>query len=105
MIAVDLSLEGDLPQSARAGLTVDGTIDVDRIEDVLYVGRPAKGQAGGVSSLFKLEECGTTATRVQVKFGKSSVVSIEIIEGLKVGDKVITSDVSPYEGVNKIRLN
>ena len=105
LIAVDLSLEGDLPQSARAGLTVDGTIDVDRGEDVLYVGRPAKGQASGVSSLFKLEEGGTTATRVQVKFGKSSVVSIEIIEGLRVGDKVITSDMSPYEGVNKIRLN
>jgi HlyD family secretion protein len=105
MIAVDLSLEGDLPQSARAGLSVDGMIEIERLNDVLYVGRPASGKAGGISSLFKIEEGSTTATRVQVKFGKSSVQTVEIIEGLKVGDKVIISDMSAYEGVNTIRLN
>jgi beta-lactamase regulating signal transducer with metallopeptidase domain len=103
-IAVDLSLEGALPQGARAGLNVDGVIEIDRLNDVLSVRRPANGQAGGVSSLFKLDEGGATATRVPVKFGKSSVDVIEILEGLKVGDTVIISDMSRYEGVNTIRL-
>ena len=104
-IAVNLSLEGDVPQSAGAGLNVDSTIEIERLDDVLFVGRPANGQAGGISSLFRLEEGGTTATRVQVRFGKSSVNTIEIIEGLNVGDKVIISDMSAHEGVNTIRLN
>ena len=104
-IAVNLSLEGDVPQSAGAGLNVDGTIEIERLDDVLFVGRPANGQAGGISSLFRLDEGGTTATRVQVRFGKSSVNTIEIIEGLNVGDKVIISDMSAHEGVNTIRLN
>jgi beta-lactamase regulating signal transducer with metallopeptidase domain len=104
-IAVDVSLEGTLPQGAMAGLNVDGSIEVDRLDDVLYLQSPASGHRGGVSSLFKLEEGGATATRVPVKFGKAAVTVIEILEGLKVGDKVIISDMSGYARVNTIRLN
>lgn len=105
VIPVDISLEGDLPQSAMEGLNVDGVIETDRFDDVLYVQRTSYGQEGGVPSLFKVEEGGATATRVPVKFGKSSVNVIEILEGLKVGDKVIISDMSGYARVNTIRLD
>lgn len=104
-IAVDISLEGALPQGAIAGLNVDGVIEIDRLDDVLYLQRPAFGHAGGVYSLFKLEGGGATATRVPVKFGKAAVTVIEILDGLKVGDKVIISDMSGYAGVNTIKLN
>jgi beta-lactamase regulating signal transducer with metallopeptidase domain len=104
-IAVDVSLEGALPQGAIAGLNVDGVIEIERLDDVLYLQRPDFGHEGGVSSLFKLEEGGATATRVPVKFGKAAVTVIEILEGLNVGDKVIISDMSGYAGVNTIRLN
>jgi beta-lactamase regulating signal transducer with metallopeptidase domain len=105
VIPVDISLEGDLPQSARAGLAVDGVIEVLRRDDVLYLQRPDFGHEGGVYSLFKLEEGGATATRVPVKFGQAGVTVIEILEGLNVGDKVIISDMSGYASVNTIRLN
>jgi len=105
MIPVEVSMEGALPQGAVAGLNVDGMIEIDRLDDVLYLGRPAFGREGDVLSLFKVEEGGATATRVQVRFGKSSVTVIEILEGLNVGDKVIISDMSGYAGVNSIRLN
>jgi HlyD family secretion protein len=104
-IAVDISLEGDLPQSAKAGLSVDGVIEIGRLDNVLYLQRPAFGHEGGVYSLFKLEEGGATATRVPVKFGRAAVTVIEILEGLNVGDKVIITDMSGYAGVNTIRLN
>jgi HlyD family secretion protein len=105
VIAVDISFEGDLPKSARADLNVDGVIEIGRLDDVLYLHRPAISEEGGVSSIFKFEEGGATATRVPVKFGKASVTVIEILEGLNVGDKVIISDMSGYAGVNTIRLN
>ena len=105
VIAVDLSVEGALPKGAIAGLNVDATIEIDRKNDALCIVRPADGRAGGVSSLFKLEEGGATATRVQVKYGSISVTLIEIIEGLKEGDKAIVSDMSRYAGVNTIKLN
>ena len=101
---VDLSLEGELPQGVVANLNVDGTIEIERLDDVLSVGRPANGRAGSISSLFKVDEGGATATRVQVKFGKSSHNGIEIIEGLKDGDHVIISNMSGYAGVDTIRL-
>ncbi|MBO0859882.1 MAG: hypothetical protein J2P21_15740 [Chloracidobacterium sp.] len=104
VIPVDISLEGTLPQAAKAGLNVDGEIEIDRLYDVLYLQRPL-GHEGGVSSLFKLDEGGATATRVPVKFGKAAVTVIEILEGLNVGDKMIISDMSGHAGVNTIRLN
>jgi beta-lactamase regulating signal transducer with metallopeptidase domain len=105
VIAVDISLEGDLPQSAKAGLDVDGVIETERLDDVLYLQRPSFDHENGVYSLFKLEEGGATATRVPVKFGKAAVTVIEILEGLNIGDKVIISDMSGYATVNTIRLN
>jgi hypothetical protein len=105
VIAVDISLEGDLPQSAKAGLDVDGVIETERLDDVLYLQRPAFDHENGVYSLFKLEEGGATATRVPVKFGRAAVTVIEILDGLNLGDKVIISDMSGYAGVNTIRLN
>ena len=105
VIPIDVSLEGDLPQTARAGLDVDGVIEVDRLNDVLYLQRPEFGRDDGVSSLFKLEEGGATASRVLVKFGKSGVTVVEILEGFNLGDKVIISNMSGYADVNTIRLN
>jgi beta-lactamase regulating signal transducer with metallopeptidase domain len=105
VITVDISLAGDLPQSARAGLEVEGVIEIERLYDVLYVQRPAIGEEGSVSSLFKIEEGGATATRVPVRLGKSSIATIEIVDGLNAGDKVIVSDMPGYGGVNTIRLN
>jgi beta-lactamase regulating signal transducer with metallopeptidase domain len=105
VIPVDVSLEGALPQGLVADMDVDGVIEIDRLNDVLYIQRPAFGHDDGVSSLFKLEEGAATATRVSVKFGKSGVTVVEILEGLKVGDKVIISDMPGYAGVNTIRLN
>ena len=105
VIAAELSPEGALPQGATAGLNVDAMIEIERLDDVLYLARPAVGLEGDVLSLFKVEEGGATAIRVQVRFGKTSVTVIEILEGLNVGDKVIISDMSAYSGVNSIRLN
>jgi beta-lactamase regulating signal transducer with metallopeptidase domain len=104
VIAVDLSLEGDLPQGAIAGLNVDGVIEVVRLNNVRYVGRPATGKENSIASLFKIEDGSATAIRVPVRFGKSSVTRIEVLEGLEVGDKVIISDMSRYDKVNSIRL-
>jgi hypothetical protein len=105
VVRVEVALEGDLPGNIKAGLQVDGMIEVERFEDVIYVGRPVRGQADSTSSLFKLEDDGLTAIRVRVKFGRSSATAIEIVAGLKVGDKVILSDMSAYEGVAMIKLN
>jgi beta-lactamase regulating signal transducer with metallopeptidase domain len=104
-IPVDISLEGNPSQSARAGLEVEGTIEIDRLNDVLYIQRPSFGREDSVARLFKLEEGGASATRVPVKFGKSSITVIEILEGLNVGDKVIVNDISKYADVNTIKLN
>ncbi len=104
VIPVDITLEGDVPKSAIAGMNVDGVIEIERLDNVLYIQRPDSGQEG-VSSLFKVEEGRATATRVPVKFGKAAVTLIEILEGLNVGDKVIISDMSRYAGVNTIKLN
>jgi HlyD family secretion protein len=102
---VDVALEGELPQAARPDLTVDGTIELERLTDVVYVGRPAFGQAQSTVKMFKLEEGGKSAVLVPVKFGRSSVNSIEIVDGLKPGDQVILSDTSSLDGVNRILLN
>lgn len=101
---VDVSLDGPLPPGAVPQLSVDGTIDLQRLNDVLYVGRPAFGNENSTISLFKYDPDGKTATRVQVQVGKASVTQIQILGGLKDGDRVILSDMSRYDGTDKVRL-
>jgi HlyD family secretion protein len=104
-VLVDISLDGPLPKGARPDLSVDGTVEIERLDDVIYVGRPAFGQEHSTVSLFKLEADGQHAARVQVKFGRSSVNTIEVVEGLQPGDQVILSDMSAWDSVDRIRLN
>jgi HlyD family secretion protein len=104
-VTVDVELIGDLPKGARPDLSVDGTIEIERLENVLYVGRPAYGQAESTIGLFKMLEDGETCVRAQVRLGKSSVNTIEIIEGLVEGDQVILSDTSAWDAYDRIRLN
>ena len=103
-VTVDVELTGALPLGARPDLSVDGTIDLDRMTQVLYVGRPAFGNEDSTIQLFKLSPDGATAVRVPVKVGRASVNSIQILEGLQDGDVVILSDMTRWEGNNKIRL-
>jgi HlyD family secretion protein len=104
-VTVDAKLEGELPQGARPDLSVDGTVEIEKLTDVLYVGRPTYGQTNSQVGLFKLEPDGKGAIRVQVKLGRSSVNTIEILEGLRVGDQVILSDMSAWDAYDRIRLN
>ncbi len=101
---VDVSLDGPLPPGAVPQLSVDGTIDLERMSDVLYVGRPALGNEESTISLFKIDPVGKTATRVAVKVGRASVSDIQVIEGLNEGDTVILSDMSRYDNVDHVRL-
>jgi HlyD family secretion protein len=103
-VTVDVALEGPLPQGARPDLSVDGVIELDRLKDVLYVGRPAFGQEKSLVGLFRVNEDGDEATRVKVRLGKSSVNTVEILEGLKPGDKVILSDMSAWDAYDRVRL-
>jgi len=103
-VTVDVKLTGELPKGARPDLSVDGTIDLERLDNVLYVGRPAFGQENSTISLFKLEVDGHDAMRVPVKVGRASVNSIQVIEGLKEGDTVVLSDMSRWDNTDRIRL-
>jgi multidrug resistance efflux pump len=103
-VTVDVKITGELPEGARPDLSVDGTIDLERLEDVLYVGRPAFGQENSTISLFKLDRDGREAVRVPVKVGRASVNSIQVLEGLHEGDTVILSDMSRYDNTDRIRL-
>ena len=103
-VTVDVKLTGELPKGARPDLSVDGTIDLERMADVLYVGRPAFGQENSTISLFKLDTDGKGAARVAVKVGRASVNSIQLLEGLHDGDTVILSDMSRWDNVDRIRL-
>ncbi len=103
-VTVDVSLNGALPQGARPDLSVDGTIELEKLDNVIYVGRPAFGQAQSTIELFKLEEGGQSATSLQVKLGRNSVSTVEILDGLKEGDQVILSDTSAWDGYKRIRL-
>jgi HlyD family secretion protein len=103
-VTVDVKLTGELPKGARPDLSVDGTIDLERLEDVLYVGRPAFGQENSTISLFKLDSTGREAERVPVKVGRESVNSIQVIEGIHEGDTVILSDMSRWDKTDRIRL-
>lgn len=102
---VDCATDGPLPPGAVPDLSVDGTIEVSRLDDVIYVGRPVFGQENSQVSLFKLDDDGKGASRVTVKLGRSSVNTIEVLDGLKVGDQVILSDMSAQEANPRIRLN
>ena len=103
-VTVDVALDGALPKGARPDLSVDGTIELERLDNVLYVGRPAFAQDGATVGVFKLMANGE-AIRTPVHFGRSSVNTIEIIEGLKEGDQVILSDTSAYDSHDRISLN
>ena len=96
---------GALPAGARPDLSVDGTVDMERLNDVIYMGRPAAGQPNTTITLFRLDPDGKTATRTPVKLGRASVNAIEVMDGLKPGDKVILSDMSAMDSHNRIRLN
>jgi len=104
-ITVDCSLEGQLPEGAVPDLSVDGTITIEKLANVVYVGRPVIGQAGAKVGLFKLDPDEKEAQRVSVTLGRSSVNTIEIVNGLNVGDKVILSDMQNWDAHNRIRLN
>ena len=103
-VTVDVQISDSLPQGARPDLSVDGTIEIENLKDVLYVGRPVHGQSDSTIGLFKLVDDGSEAVRVNVKLGKTSVNTVEILQGLKAGDKVILSDMSAWDVVDRIRL-
>jgi HlyD family secretion protein len=103
-VTVDAVFDEPLPPGARSDLSVDGTIELENLKDVLYVGRPVHGQQDSTISLFKITPDGSEASRVNVKLGRSSVTTIEVLSGLQVGDKVILSDMSQWDNVDRIRL-
>jgi HlyD family secretion protein len=103
-VGVEVALLGELPLGARPDLSVEGTIQIERLEDVLYTGRPAYGQANSLVSIWKVVDGGRSAVRVPVRLGRSSVNTIEIVEGLAPGDVVILSDLSAYDAHDRVRL-
>jgi HlyD family secretion protein len=104
-VTVDVKLVGALPDGARPDLSVDGTIDLERMKDVLFVGRPAFGNENSTISLFRLDQQGKGAIRVPVKVGRASVNAIQVLEGLHEGDTVILSDMSRWDTTDRIRLD
>jgi len=104
-VTVDVALDGDLPKGARPDLSVDGTIELERLDNVIYVGRPAFGQENNTVGIFKLVAGTSEAVRTPVKLGRSSVNTIEILNGLEPGDQVILSDTSSMDAHERIRLN
>jgi len=104
-VKVDAQIDGELPRGARPDLTIDGTIELERLDDVIYVGRPAFGQENNTVGIFKLVSGSSEAVRTPVKLGRSSVNSIEIVNGLQPGDQVILSDTSAWDAHERIRLN
>jgi HlyD family secretion protein len=103
-VTVDVALDGALPKGARPDLSVDGTIELDRLADVVSVGRPAFGQEQSVVGLFRIAAGGSEATRVKVRLGKTSVNTVEVLDGLKPGDRVILSDMSAWDAYDRVRL-
>src|SRR5215467_15621289 len=103
-VTVDLEITGPLPSGARPDLSVDGTIELENLTNVLFVGRPVNGQSGATIGLFKLMGDGSEAERVNVKLGKTSVNSVEILQGLQAGDKVVLSDMSQWDKYDRVRL-
>ncbi len=103
-VTVDVALDGPLPKGARPDLSVDGTIQLERLDNVLYVGRPVQGQPESTIGLFKIVDGGKEAVRVPVKLGRTAVSTIVVLEGLQVGDQVILSDMSAYDAYARVRL-
>ena len=101
---VDVSLDGELPKGAVPDLSVDGTIELERLANVLFMGRPAFGQDQSTVGIFKVDPTGAEAPRVQVTLGRSSVNTVEIVSGLQAGDKVILSDMSAWDAFERVRL-
>jgi HlyD family secretion protein len=104
-VTVDVALSGTLPNGARPDLSVDGVIELEHLDDVVFVGRPAFGQEHSSSEIFRLDADGTYASRTPVQFGRSSVSTIEIVKGLEPGDRVILSDMSQWDTHDRIKLN
>jgi HlyD family secretion protein len=104
-VTIDVRLEGALPAGARPDLSVDGVVELERLTDVLYVQRPVYGQANSLVGLFRLTPDGKEAHRVQVRIGRVSVQTVEVVEGLNVGDRVVLSDMSAWDGQDRLRLN
>ncbi len=104
-VGVDVSLLGPLPPGARPELSVDGVVQIERLPDVVYMDRPVSGEPGTTIGLFKIDSDGKGANRVNVKLGRASVNTIEVLDGLKVGDRVILSDMSQYDSYQRLRLN
>ena len=104
-VTVDVALDGPLPRGARPDLTVDGTVELERLENVIFVGRPVFGQEQSVVSLFRLDPDSEEATRTRVSLGRASVNTIEVLEGLQPGDRVILSDMSAWDAFDRVRLN
>lgn len=104
-VTVDVALDGTLPQGARPDLTVDGTIELERLADIVYVGRPSFGQPQSTISLFRLDPDGKSAARVQVRIGRNSVNTVEVLEGLQPGDRVILSESSAWDSFDRVVLN
>ena len=103
-VTVDVTIDDPLPPGARADLSVDGTVELENLKNVMYVGRPVHGASQSTISLFKLTPDGSEAVRTNVKLGRSSVNTVEILDGLQVGDRVILSDMSQWDNYDRIRL-
>ena len=103
-VTVDVALDGALPRGARPDLTVDGTIELERMDDVLFVGRPVFGQEESMVSLFRVEADGTHAFRMRVSLGRASVNTIEVLDGLQPGDRVVLSDMSTWDQFDRVRI-
>jgi HlyD family secretion protein len=104
-VPVDISFDGPQPPGVRPDLSVEGTIEIERIPNILYVGRPVQSQEHSTVGLFKLVEGGSAAVRVTVRLGRSSVNTVEVVQGLQLGDEVILSDMSAWDTHDRVRLN
>lgn len=104
-VTVDVTLDAPLPRGARPDLSVEGVIELERLNDVLYVGRPVQGQPESLVSLFKLSPGGREAEQVRVQLGRSSVNAIEVVSGLELGDTILLNDMSPYDAHRRVRLD
>ena len=104
IVSLDVSLDSPLPQGIATDLTVDATIDIGKLDNILYVGRPVHATENSTVSLFKLVNDGAGAVRVKVKLGRTAVNTIEVLDGLKEGDRVILSDMSTYDNADRIRI-